>query len=1593
MAVYNVGQGKSQAVLQRIGQLAADLILREAKEQRFGVILRDIEPIDLEAFVERLFKKGKSEKASLRIAITDPDWSEKVLEIQAKLSDAEKPLLTDSEEVTVHWRNEYLRTIAVLANKPLTRGASLRDFEIRDDQDAIRLLAIQKSEEASTAFLRNFWKALTHDQAPQDFRLQDVVKFALELENLSSDDDRGLQLKSFLPALGLLQDSSIADKNNPSDIAKRLSDNLKLVEGARAADKNELKRMQGYINSLANNDKKQAKQIQRSIRKLAEQPGSQDVLRELDFADSQKIWLGRKGTPDKISDSSKPSFSPVQTLSAKAVLNKEFCLLDDLYESVNQAVERVEEEGKEGKLVELSQDAYGSRATLQISQNLLRLIRAGTSQKAWGMVVKVEDLSESAILEVDEWGEREYFEFNAERGTGGLIHTFVEAEALNPQVQSLAEDLQKHRSVLVEHLPGLAASPLTTLAAKPEVRQAAKQYLQTYSDLLEALSANAQDARDASSLSADLFASVMALETYIFRKGDEIAAVLSPLHPLHLWRWVVASGELLDRNEEFNPVELAAIEETLTADLHYLTSLHLPEEVTKLPAIDLGLAGQVGSLPLYKKNPRSLSIDDGVKSVGKLATDLAQMRPFVRPGLRVMLINPPCPESFVQELLKHVQPDTNPGLQVISGLHIRIRYTAEDAITWLDTLDDLEEDAKELIALGQQIGRVSLDVSSQSISPLALETELAQKPAHLTIVFDPFEVKGGRFKREGTFSLNPWVLSYRYAYDKIRKKVDQIPIADSNVFGSYLQLVGTLEPRLKNQTVAHAANAEESIQHIAKLAQSSTWTVIADRHGVPLNNYKIGDTFCVDVRQEKRRVLTTLAHDLEPFEQALSRELRKTFFDAAKDTLTSIVTDLVSLEPEGILGVGSASKEGDRTTKAALGKIVVVRSYRRDHPAGLAVSLDTPEARQWLVAGRVADGGGNRKQADLIGLRESEDGGLILDIVEVKTHDAGVLYSVTDGIISGNPVDQVMATYRAIVSIFGGTQAEDSPLVRPRREVLRNHFYQACLRDSDPEFKQHWHSLLNDLFDRKVPLKIQAEIVRVQLASVAPFKQVTFLTQEGIPIVVRTLNAEDVGLTLKERERQPASQRSESSPQPIPQAISSVAPELDPATAFRKLQPTEPTVKSEPASDEIQVEALVHLDKDIIAKPEKTIEPEIEIVAKGNPENPLPKPETVEASSISRQGSLSVLLGIARRDNTPRPWEVAKQPNGFLLILGASGSGKTETLKVIASEIHTFGVPCLIFDFHGDVVLEGAEDYALSHGPACTHGINPMELDSIDPADGGVYAQVNILLFMLKACIPSLGHRQWRVIKDTLNEAYDRAGINDRDPASWQRIPPTFGAVLKLLDNQLEDDTLSRNQKNIIESAYDAISRVFEHPIFTKGQQISIDNLLGRSHRLNLVHLEDDIRFVVTDTLLRKLARALKAKGSIPVQPQNDFERFRLFIFVDEAKILSMGGKDRDSSSAVLNTLATEYRKFGLGMVLASQMSDHFSNETKAQMATRLVLKPFDFAEAKKNAQDVNLTADDLMQLSGRGDGYLRVGTQSSPTRIQITPLLEREDS
>jgi hypothetical protein len=72
---------------------------------------------------------------------------------------------------------------------------------------------------------------------------------------------------------------------------------------------------------------------------------------------------------------------------------------------------------------------------------------------------------------------------------------------------------------------------------------------------------------------------------------------------------------------------------------------------------------------------------------------------------------------------------------------------------------------------------------------------------------------------------------------------------------------------------------------------------------------------------------------------------------------------------------------------------------------------------------------------------------------------------------------------------------------------------------------------------------------------------------------------------------------------------------------------------------------------------------------------------------------------------------------------------------------------------------------------------------------------------------------------------------------------------------------------------------------------------------------------------------------------------------------------------------------------LASQMSDHFGSEVKANAATWLVMKPMDIREARKNAPNVQMEPEALTALRGAGDGYFRDRTSPKARRIQVKPL------
>ena len=86
-----------------------------------------------------------------------------------------------------------------------------------------------------------------------------------------------------------------------------------------------------------------------------------------------------------------------------------------------------------------------------------------------------------------------------------------------------------------------------------------------------------------------------------------------------------------------------------------------------------------------------------------------------------------------------------------------------------------------------------------------------------------------------------------------------------------------------------------------------------------------------------------------------------------------------------------------------------------------------------------------------------------------------------------------------------------------------------------------------------------------------------------------------------------------------------------------------------------------------------------------------------------------------------------------MVAIGASGSGKTQTLKAIAHSLRqTYpDIQVVVIDFHGDQQIDGETCYPLHM--ASPHGINPLVIN-LDREGGGPNLQAIALAPLTAIC-------------------------------------------------------------------------------------------------------------------------------------------------------------------------------------------------------------------------------------------------------------------
>lgn len=304
---------------------------------------------------------------------------------------------------------------------------------------------------------------------------------------------------------------------------------------------------------------------------------------------------------------------------------------------------------------------------------------------------------------------------------------------------------------------------------------------------------------------------------------------------------------------------------------------------------------------------------------------------------------------------------------------------------------------------------------------------------------------------------------------------------------------------------------------------------------------------------------------------------------------------------------------------------------------------------------------------------------------------------------------------------------------------------------------------------------------------------------------------------------------------------------------------------------------------------------------------------------------------VSFRFDPEHSWQSHEQINGFLLVTGGSGSGKSELLKSLAAQLVP-QVPVLLFDVHGDLNVKGLRELKLGSGL----GINPLH----QPGKGD--AQAREFVESLRLAVPSVGHVQGLLLSETVR-ALVQGGKAD------------LHELRKALEGKRSQKIADRSA---IVGLLASLDGLFGDPVFS-AQPLDPAALLRASHRLMLAELGRSAQILVIDTLLRWQFARLKAAG--PVSKPGEL---RLFGVIDEASLL----KD----SEILEAIFREGRKFGFGLALASQQAGDFGQAMRTNAGTLLALRAGSAREQATNARELGLPPADLAGLVQPGAALLK---------------------
>ncbi|RMF90528.1 MAG: ATP-binding protein, partial [Methanobacteriota archaeon] len=326
-----------------------------------------------------------------------------------------------------------------------------------------------------------------------------------------------------------------------------------------------------------------------------------------------------------------------------------------------------------------------------------------------------------------------------------------------------------------------------------------------------------------------------------------------------------------------------------------------------------------------------------------------------------------------------------------------------------------------------------------------------------------------------------------------------------------------------------------------------------------------------------------------------------------------------------------------------------------------------------------------------------------------------------------------------------------------------------------------------------------------------------------------------------------------------------------------------------------------------------------------------------------RDKSTGIYLGLLDgHKGTPVYLNPNKLFQKHVSVLAKTGAGKSYTVGVLIEELLEKGIPTVIIDPHGE--------YASLKRP----NENPRELELMDKFKVSPKGYPNIVEFTPYLDINPDADRKFVLDFTSLSPRDLIEALPTRIPSSQKAILFESIKIAKGYGTYSIDDLIHIVQESESRSKWNLItnlealrdSRVFE------GTPTRMEDLVqeGMTSIINLKGTQPEIQQLIVMSIATALFEARKRGELMP-----------MLLLVEEAhNFCPERGLSKAISSKILRTIASEGRKFGIGLCVVSQRPARIDKNVLSQCNTQLILKITNPNDLRAISQSIEGFSNDL---------------------------------